>query len=200
MKFRMSEKSLFAILLRSSWWISLALAVAFALVARLLLPPDLFWFGAMGGFPFLVIAVLAARRQWREPRAARVRQTADAARAMAWGPFCAVLEAAWQTEGFEVERLGVASNAGAELALRKAGATTLVHARRWKAANLGVEPLRDLKAEIERTEARDGLVVALGELTPQAARFAGANGIRVVDLSELTRLLRHTRLDAGPRG
>ena len=72
MKFRMAEKSLFAILLRSSWWISLALAVAFAAVSRLLLPPDLFWFGAMGGFPFLVIAVLAARRQLREPRAAQI--------------------------------------------------------------------------------------------------------------------------------
>lgn len=199
MKFRMSDKSLFAVLLRSPWWISLALAVVFALVARLL-PPDLFWFGAMGGFPFLVIAVLAARRQWREPRAARVLQTADAARAMPWVPFCAVLEAAWQAEGFEVERLPASGDRGAELALHKAGMTTLVHARRWKAANLGVEPLRDLKAEIERTEARDGLVVAIGELTPQAARFAGANGIRVVDLSELTRLLRRTRLDAGPRG
>lgn len=200
MKFRMSEKSLFAVLLRSPWWISLLLAWVPALIARLALSPELFWFGAMGGFPFLVIAVLAARRQWRAPRAARVRQTADAARAMAWGPFCVVLEAAWQAEGFEVERLPGSGDRGADLALRKAGMTTLVHARRWKAANLGVEPLRDLKAAIDRADARDGLVVALGELTPQAARFAGANGIRVVDLSELTRLLRHTRLDVAPRG
>lgn len=200
MKFRMAEKSLFAILLRSSWWISLALAVAFAAVSRLLLPPDLFWFGAMGGFPFLVIAVLAARRQLREPRAARVEQTEAATRGMAWAAFSAALEAAWQAQGFEVERPKASGEAGADLALRKAGATTLVHARRWKAASLGVEPLRELKAAIDQAEARDGLVVALGDLTPQAVRFASANGIRVIALPELAQLLRHTRLDAAPRG
>ena len=199
MKFRMAEKSLFAILLRSSWWISLALAVAFALVSRLLLPPDLFWFGAMGGFPFLVIAVLSARRQLRAPRAARVELTATATRGMTWAAFCAALEAAWQAQGFEVERLQASGDAGADLALRKAGASTLVHARRWKAANLGVEPLRELKAAIDLAEARDGLVVALGEPTPQAARFASANGIRVMGLTELTLLLRNARLETGPR-
>lgn len=200
MKFRMSERSLFAILLRSPWWISLLLALVPALIARLALSPELYWFGAMGGFPFLVIAVLAARRQLKEPNPARVRQTLDAVASMPWPAFSALLEDGWLQDGFTVTRRSGRDSGGADFAIHKAGATTLVHARRWKAANLGVEPLRDLKAEIERTEARDGLVVALGELTPQAARFAGANGIRVVDLSELTRLLRHTRLDAGPRG
>ncbi len=100
----------------------------------------------------------------------------------------------------QVERLKASGKAGADLALRKAGATTLVHARRWKAASLGVEPLRELKAAIDQAEARDGLVVALGDLTPQAVRFASANGIRVIALPELAQLLRHTRLDAAPRG
>lgn len=190
MKFRMSERSLFAILLRSSWWISLALAVAFALVARLVLPPDLFWFGAMGGLPFVVIAALAARRQWREPRAAHLQQTAQAVRGMAWGAFSEALQAAWQGEGFEVERLPGSADRGADLALRKAGATTLVHARRWKAASLGVEPLRELRTAMDQAEARDGLVVALGDLTPQATRYAAENRIRVVALAELTSLLR----------
>ena len=60
MKFKMSEQSLFAILLRSPWWISLALAVGFALLARALLPAEYFVFGVMGGFPFIVIAVRKA--------------------------------------------------------------------------------------------------------------------------------------------
>jgi len=84
MKFRMAERSLFAILLRSPWWISLALAGVIALIARLALPAEMFWFGAMGGFPFLVIAVMAARRQMKEPSAARVQQTLEAAGAMSW--------------------------------------------------------------------------------------------------------------------
>ncbi|HWS05984.1 MAG TPA: restriction endonuclease, partial [Burkholderiaceae bacterium] len=166
MKFRMAERSLFAVLLRSSWWISLALAAGFALVARLVLPADLFWFGAMGGLPFVVIAVMAARRQLREPGAALVQRTLDAVRAMAWREFAAVLQTAWQREGFDVDRLQGTGDPGADLALHKAGVTTLVLARRWKAANLGVEPLREFKAAIDKAGARDGLVVVLGELTP----------------------------------
>jgi len=42
----------------------------------------MFWFGAMGGFPFLVIAVMAARKQMQEPSAARVQQTLQAAGAL----------------------------------------------------------------------------------------------------------------------
>jgi restriction system protein len=199
MKFRMAERSLFAVLLRSSWWISLALAAGFALVARLVLPADLFWFGAMGGLPFVVIAVMAARRQLREPGAALVQRTLDAVRAMAWREFAAVLQTAWQREGFDVDRLQGTSDPGADLALTKAGVTTLVLARRWKAANLGVEPLRELKAAIDKAGARDGLVVVLGDLTPQAARFVTGNGIRVIAAAELTKLLRHNRLETAPR-
>ena len=77
MKLRMAENSLFAILLRSPWWISLGLAAIVALVARLALPADLFWFGAFGGLPFVVIAVMAARRQWRAPSAAQLARTAE---------------------------------------------------------------------------------------------------------------------------
>ena len=38
MRFKMSERSLFALLLRSPWWVSFLAALAVALVARLVLP------------------------------------------------------------------------------------------------------------------------------------------------------------------
>ncbi len=60
MKFKMAEKSLFATLLRSPWWVSLAIAAVLALLAMSLLPPDYKVVGATSGFPFLVIAVIAA--------------------------------------------------------------------------------------------------------------------------------------------
>jgi restriction system protein len=94
-KFRMAEKSLFAILLRSPWWISLVLAGVIALVSKLALPAEMFWFGAMGGFPFLVIAVMAARRQMQQPSAARVQQTLQAARPCPGGTFLPP----WKTAG-----------------------------------------------------------------------------------------------------
>lgn len=199
MKFRMSERSLFAILLRSPWWISLLLALVPALIARLALSPELYWFGAMGGFPFLVIAVLAARRQLKEPSPARVRQTLDAVASMPWPAFSALLEDGWLQDGFTVTRRSGRDSGGADFAIHKAGVTTLVSGRRWKAASLGVEPLRELKAAVDQSEAHDGVFVALGDVTPQAAKFAKDHHIRVMQAPELVKLLRNTRLDGPAR-
>lgn len=186
MKFRMAENSVFAILLRSPWWISLLVAALIALGVRLALPPDLVPFGLMGAFPFLVIAVLAARRQWRTPSAARVQQTVEAVGAMGWREFSAALEQAWRDEGYEVTR----RDGGADFVLTKAGVATLASCKRWKAASLGVETLRELQAAMARAQAREGLCIALGEVTPQAAAFAGEHGIRVLQVAELAQLLR----------
>ena len=156
MKFRMAERSLFAILLRSPWWISLALAGVIALIARLALPAEMFWFGAMGGFPFLVIAVMAARRQMKEP-------SAGARAADAGGRRSHVLARLFGRAGRRLAQAGLhrdparrARRGGADFAIHKAGVTTLVSGKRWKAASLGVEPLRELKAAIDKAEARDG--------------------------------------------
>jgi restriction system protein len=198
-KFRMAEKSLFAILLRSPWWISLALAGVIALISRLALPTEMFWFGAMGGFPFLVIAVMAARRQMNEPSAARVQKTLEAAGAMSWRDFSAALEDGWLKAGFTVTRREGRDSGGADFAIHKSGATTLVAGKRWKAASLGVEPLRELKAALDKAEARDGIFVALGDVTPQAAKFARDSGIRVLQAPELVKLLRNTSLGGASR-
>ncbi len=199
MKFRMAERSLFAILLRSPWWISLALAGVIALIARLALPAEMFWFGAMGGFPFLVIAVMAARRQMKQPGAAFVQQTLQAVGTMSWRDFSAALEDGWLKAGYTVNRRQGREADGADFAIHKAGATTLVSGKRWKAASLGVETLRELKAAMDKAEAREGLFVALGDVTPQAARFAASNGIRVIGAPELATLLRPARPAAASR-
>lgn len=194
MKFRMAENSLFAILLRSPWWASLALALLIALLARLALPDDLVVVGALGGLPFLVISVLALRRQWREPAKAEIQRTADAVAAMGWPAFADRLEEVWRRQGYEVVRRDGPDGRGADFELRRAGAVTLVSARRWKAANLGVEPLRELHAAMERAGAGSGLCIALGTASTQAAGFARENRITLVDAVGLARL----KLATGP--
>ena len=97
MKFKMAKNSLFAILLRSSWWISLALAVALGLAGAVLLPVEYRIAGALSGFPFAVISAMAAWRQWKLPSAARIDETRDAVSQMAWPAFSALLEQAFST-------------------------------------------------------------------------------------------------------
>jgi restriction system protein len=92
MKLRMAKNSLFAILLRSPWWISALIALVLALLAIALLPERFRVVGALSGLPFAVIAAIAAVRQWRLPSAARVAQTQQALATMAWPAFAALLE------------------------------------------------------------------------------------------------------------
>ena len=94
MNWQLNENSLFAILLRSSWWISFAIAGAVTAVAVALLPDAYKGFGAMTGLPFVVIGAIAAWRQLQAPSAARIDRTLAAVRGMSWVEFSRAVEAA----------------------------------------------------------------------------------------------------------
>lgn len=192
MKLKMAKNSLFAILLRSHWAISLALAAALGLAARLLLPERFAIVGMFGaGFPFLVIAVLSAWKQRDKPSAAQLRQTLQWLNAMNAREFGAALEAAFRQQGHVVRPV----KAGLEL--ERAGRRTLVAFSRWKAASIGIEPLRELQAAMRATDADAGLVVATGELSDKARGFATESGIATMGAAELVQLLRSTRTHIG---
>ncbi len=179
----MHQNSLFAILLRSRWWISFAVAFGLFLLARLFIPEA---YAIVVPIPFMVIGCIAAWRQLRTPSAGRVAEHLAAARAMSWPDFSAALEAAYRQEGYAVQRL---SGGAADLALERDGQRTLVGAKRWKVARSGVEPLRGL-AEAGRGDATAARVfIVAGELSEQARAFAADRGIRIVEGAELAALL-----------
>ena len=102
MKWQMNENSLFAILLRSSWWVSFAIAAALTAVAVALLPEPYRLFGAVTGLPFFVIGCIAAWRQFQAPSTARIDKTVAAVRAMSWVEFSRAIEAAYRRDGYDV--------------------------------------------------------------------------------------------------
>lgn len=187
MKWKMAENSLFAILLRSRWWISLSVGVVLALVLRLLLPPEYAAPAMLGSFPFFVIAAVAAWKQLRAPSAAQIEQTLQRLQAMSSREVGAALEAAFRAQGHAVRRL---DHPGADLELSQGQRRTVVAYRRWKAAKLGVEPLRELQAVRQRLEADAGLCVVTGELSEQASDFARAEKIELLGPDGLAQLLR----------
>jgi len=183
----MAKNSLFATLLRSPWWVSLAIAVVLALLAGALLPADYRAAGALSTLPFVVIAALAARRQWRLPSAARVAQTLEAVGTMAWPAFATLLEEAFRRDGYTVQRGKLAA---VDFELERRGRSMLVCARRWKSARTGVDPLRALQAAREASEAPDALYIGLGELTDNARPFAAEHRISIWQAAELAQALR----------
>jgi len=186
MKF-MAKNSLFAILLRSPWWISLLIAAALVVVAFAALPPAYAPFPVFAAIPFLVIAAVAAWKQRGKPSQARVEDTAQALQALPWPAFADLLEAALRRDGCEVRRLN--GNA-ADFEIARAGSgRALMTARRWKAAHTGVEPLQRLEAARADAGARESIYVALGAPSAAAREYATRHNIRFMDAEALTRLL-----------
>ena len=186
MNWTLNDNSLFAILLRSPWWISVAIAGALGAVAIALLPEAYRIGGAVAGFPFLVIGCIAAWRQFQAPSNARIDRTLAAVRSMSWGEFSGAIEAAYRQSGYGVSAIG---GTAANFEITKEGRTALVSCKRWKAAHTGVEPLASLHAMKEARDAHECIYVAAGEITDNARAFARKHAIKLVAGPELARLL-----------
>ena len=176
----MHPNSLFAVLLRSPWWISLAVAGGVVAGLRLVLPTAYAVFAAL---PFAVIAGYAGWRQWRTPGPAKL----EALRARSWDEFAAALESAFRREGYAVSRL---DGRQADLELERGGRTVLVACKRWKVARTGVEPLRELHAARRKRVAAECIYIAAGDVTVNALAFSAQHGVRLMRGAELASLLR----------
>ena len=180
MKLEMHQNSLFAVLLRSPWWVSLLVAIGLATLLRMFLALELALFG---GLPFVVIAAVSGWRQLKRPGPKRIAATLGRARALSADAFCAALEEGFRREGYGVSRKG------GELQLTRKGRVTLVACKRWKAVRTGVEPLREFEAATLESGAHERVYVAAGEVTDTARAFAAQKQIRLLQEEELAKLL-----------
>ncbi len=188
----MNKNSLFAILLRSPWWISVAAAAGTAVLARFALAkfslPELY--AVFPALPFFVIGSYAAWQQLRAPSAERIAATLESLRALSWDEFSAALEDAFRRDGYGVSRLNIA---GADLELTRSARVTLVGCKRWKVARAGIEPLRELQAAKQAREAHDCIYVTAGEITDNARAFAAEKNIQLLHGAGLVELLPQAR-------
>jgi restriction system protein len=181
MKLTLPENTLFAILLRSRWWVSLLVALGAFGVVRLFLDAGYAFFAAL---PFIVIAAVALWKQRRVPSGARLDAAIDALRAMPWEEFARALEQGYRREGYIVKRV----EGAADFELEKAGRLSLVAAKRWKASRTGVEPLKELVAAAKARDAAECVYVLAGEMTQNAQGFAKNTNIIWVRGADLVKL------------
>jgi len=186
----LNKNSLFAILLRSPWWISIAVAAGLFAVARMLLPEAYALYAIFVALPFFVIGCYAGWQQLRAPGAERIAATLESLRGLSWDAFSAALEDAYRRDGYSVTRL---NTPGADLELTKSGRVTLVGCKRWKVARAGIEPLRELDAARQAREAHECIYVAAGDITDNATAFAAEKNIRLLHGADLAKLLPGTK-------
>jgi restriction system protein len=186
MKFKMADKSLFAILLRSPWWVSMLVVALLVLVSAAVLPKPYVPFGVVSALPFLVISLVAAWRRLRAPDPNAVAAKLDQAAQMSWDDFSALLAGALQSQGYSVTRI---TQSGADFKLLKGEQSTLLSCRRWKASTHGIPPLSDLFTLGQSLNADRCVYLSLGASTDSAQRFAKAHQIRLISESDLGLLL-----------
>ena len=85
MKFKMPRNSIFAVLLRSPWWISAAIAALLSAGGFAALPLEYAAMGVFAAIPFAVIAIMAAG-SCCAPSETRVQAVAQAAAADGFFP------------------------------------------------------------------------------------------------------------------
>ena len=182
----MSEKSLFAALLRAPWWVSFLVMLAVALVAGALLPDAYKTAGMLGAFPFFVIGVMAAWRQRNAISASRIQALLEQARGMGWRDFSVLVEEALRQQGFVVTRM---SDGPADFLIEKNGRVTLVSAKRWKAATVGAEHLRELLAARESRDAFSCTCMSLGIFSQAAIDLANNSPMQLLGAANIAQLM-----------
>lgn len=192
MKFKMAQNSIFALLLRSPWWVSGGIALVIALIAVAIVPRQYVIYGIFTGMPFMIVSVIALRRQWGKPSQARVAEILKTVRAMAWRDFSVEIENALKRDGFELTRIDLPE---ADFSISSQGRTALVSCKRWKAASTGVEPLRELVKAKEVRGAHDCFYITSGDFTQNAMQFAVENKMRLVHGEGLAKLLRKMKIE-----
>lgn len=180
---KLRKDSLFAVLMRARWWVSVLVALGVFALARLILPAG---FALFATLPFIVIVFVVAWKEIRQPRGARLERALEKLRALSWEAFAAGLEDGFRRQGYTVARV---QGAG-DVELRKDDRVSLVSARRWKAARTGVEPLRELAAAGEKGAMAECVYVVAGDMTDQARAFAVEKRIRLLEGGELAALVK----------
>jgi restriction system protein len=178
----MAKETLFSILLRAPWWMSLLAAAPLFGAVQLFLPPIAALFAT---FPFLGIAAFAAWRQLRTPSAGNVAEILAKLQAMSWENFSAVMTEALKRDGYAVAEAGGA----ADFTAIKNGRIALVSCKRWKVAQTGGGPLRELADAKKAHDAQDCIYVSAGDFTANAREFATRHSVRLLCGAELAQMV-----------
>lgn len=187
----MAKQSLFAILSRSPWWLSVAVAAALFAAVRLFFPD---FIALSVALPFVAVGGYAGWRQLRAPSTTKIADMLGALRAMSWEDFSTLIEEAFRHDGYTVTQLKADA---VDYELSRNNRVAVVCCKRWKVARTGIAPIRDLFEAGQARNAHDFIYMVTGEFTANAREFAAEKSIRLLSDVELVRLV--TRVARGKK-
>ena len=205
------------------WWVCLGLAVASYFILHALAAPatlvgsfrpdqmpsfmfrTMFKGLAMAGqfiVPIICLAAAVMSVVARRQRGALVSTVAasrapDALHEMSWSEFEMLVGESFRLQGYQVLETGQATgggpDGGVDLVLSRDREKYLVQCKQWKAFKVGVPVVRELYGVMAAQGAAGGFVVTSGSFTAEAVAFAKGRNVRLLDGTELFRMIQQAR-------
>lgn len=123
----------------------------------------------------------------------------DSLRQMNWRQFEQLTGEAFRRQGYAVEETGLGgADGGIDLKLRKDGKTTLVQCKQWRNQRVDVKTVREMLGVLVHEGADAVKIVAFGDYTPDARRFAEGKSIELIHGVELIATVRSKARKKGP--
>jgi restriction system protein len=185
MKFKMAKGSLFAVLLRSTWWYSILIGLVILLISLAATDADYVVLSIIGSMPFFLIGSYAGFKQLQQPSKKRILAVEEEAKTMSSTVIAQKIAANYINNGYESSAFKANT---ADLLLTKNHRKILLNSKRFKAAKTGIEPLKLLVAAGESIEATGYLYLSLGEVSTNAIDYAKEHKIEIIQLDRLAKL------------
>ena len=177
-----NQTTLFQMLARQPWWITVLVAFAMFWIAYAVFPPVAPFFA----LPFAVLAIYIGFKQWRSGVPSDPSERLQALRNMSWESFSAAVGDAYRKQGYVVTP---SREPGYDFSLAKDGRVTLLHCRRWKVNQVGSDPVRELARAVDRAQAYRGICLATGEFSAPARKIAASEPLALISGTDLVMLI-----------
>ena len=179
----MAKQTLFHILMRQPWWVTLLVAFALFWITYAIFPPV----APFVVVPFALLTCYIGFVQFRDGVPGDAGERLAELRKMQWESFSAALTEGYKKQGYTVLP---ADGAGYDFKLVRDGRTNLLQCRRWKVNQVGEGPVRELAQAVERADAARGICVTAGEFSIPARKLAAGEPVTLVSGAELAAIVR----------
>ena len=177
-----AKETLFRILSRQPWWVSVLVAAALFTLGELFYPPV----APFVALPFLAVAAYAGYLQLRGSARVDVEKGLADLREMSWENFSRAISEAYRRQGYQVEE---SRDKAYDYDMTRNGRRTLLLCRRWKVNQVGAGPLRELNDAIARHDAYNAICVATGEYSANALAYANGLPLTLLTGREVVELV-----------
>jgi len=177
-----TKQTLFEILSRQPWWITVLVALGVFWIAYAIFPPV----APFMALPFVVLAGYVAFRQMRSGSPTAAYERLQELRKMSWETFSTLVAEAYRKRGYHV---APAAAAGYDFRLTKDSQTTLLQCRRWKVPQVGEGPVRELANAVEKSDAARGICLTGGDYSANARKLAAGEPVTLLGGGDLVALV-----------